>query len=186
MLQKYTENDFELNNLDKSRLGFIKKNLTVKSPFLFTFNGTSSFFFIFCNIINIDMFLIHRFFLVFWLFTGSYGSILKLKVNLRLGIYYYHFWVNYTMYKRKFFYIFSFLYDEFYYHQNWDESILLSDSYIIFFKNLEVLTNYKLARGVYFHRIQQKFFFKITFKTIISFFFKMFLTSLKLNVIKSK
>jgi hypothetical protein len=65
MLQKYTENDFELNNLDKSRLGFIKKNLTVKSPFLFTFNGTSSFFFIFCNIINIDMFLIHRFFLVF-------------------------------------------------------------------------------------------------------------------------
>jgi hypothetical protein len=182
MLQKYTESDFEVNNLDKSRLGFIRKSFKTKSPFLFNFKFITSFFFLFCNIINIDLFLIHRFFLVFWLFTGSYASIIKLKINLRLGINYYHFRVVYKMSKRKFLYIFSFLIDEFISNQKYDDSKILFNSYLLFFKNLEILTNFKLARGVYFHRIQQKFFFKIFFEKLSLSFFNMFLNSIKLYV----
>ena len=38
MLQKYIESDFELSNLDNSRLGFVRKNIKKNSPFLFNFN----------------------------------------------------------------------------------------------------------------------------------------------------
>lgn len=183
MLQKYTESDFELSNLDMSRLGFLKKNTKVNSPFFFNFNVLTSFFFVFCNIVNIDIFLIHRFLLVFWLFTGCFGSLINLKINLRLGIYYYHFMVNYKMKKRKFFYILSFLLDEFLNHQFWDGFKFIDNSYILYLKNLEVLTNYKLARGVYFHRIQQKFYLKISLDNMLSYFFKVFLTSIKLYVV---
>jgi len=65
MLQKYIESDFELSNLDNSRLGFVRKNIKKNSPFLFNFNVVIFFFFLFCNIINIDIFLVHRFLLVF-------------------------------------------------------------------------------------------------------------------------
>ena len=65
MLQKYIEIDFELGYLDISRLGFIRKNIKNCFPFFFHFNIITSFFFLFCNIINIDIFLIHRFLLVF-------------------------------------------------------------------------------------------------------------------------
>ena len=59
----------------------------------------------------------------------------------------------------------------------------MDNSYILYLKNLEVLTNYKLARGVYFHRIQQKFYLKLSFNNLLSYFFKVFLTSVKLHVI---
>ena len=117
MLQKFTESDFELGNLDISRLGFVKKNIKKNSPFFFNFNILTSFFFVFCNIVNIDIFLVHRFLLVFWLFTGCFGSIIKLKINLRLGINYHHFIINYNLKKRRFFYVLSFLLDEFLNHQ---------------------------------------------------------------------
>ena len=183
MLQKYIESDFELSNLDNSRLGFVRKNIKKNSPFLFNFNVVTSFFFFFCNIINIDIFLVHRFLLVFWLFTGCFGSLINLKINLRLGVHYHHFMINYKMKKRKFFYILSFLLDEFLSHQFWDGYKFIENSYILYLKNLEVLTNYKLARGVYFHRIQQKFFLKLSFENILSYFFKVYLTSIKLYVI---
>lgn len=180
MLQKFLESDFEFGNLDKSRLCFIKKNLKDKSPFKFTLKVFISLFFKFCNIMNIDLFSIHRFILVFWLFTGCYSSIVKYKVKLRLGIYYYHFWIKYNMKKRKFFYVLSFFLDELLTHQFWDSSKFINNNYILFFKHLEILTNYKLARGVYFHRIQQKFFFKVSFKNIAYWLFKIFLNSVKL------
>ena len=183
MLQKYTESDFELSNLDLGRLGFIKKNVQKSSPFFFNFKILTSFFFVFFNIINIDIFLVHRFLLVFWLFTGCFGSVINLKINLRLGIYYYHFILNYKIKKRKFFYVLSFLLDEFLVHQFWAGSKFRDNSYMLFLKNLEVLTNYKLARGVYFHRIQQKFYLKLSFNNILSYFFKVYLTSIKLYVI---
>jgi len=91
--------------------------------------------------------------------------------------------INYKMKKRKFFYILSFLLDEFLSHQFWDGYKFIENSYILYLKNLEVLTNYKLARGVYFHRIQQKFFLKLSFENILSYFFKVYLTSIKLYVI---
>jgi len=118
--------------------------------------------------------------LVFWLFTGSYASLTKYKVNLRLGVYYHHFEMRYLMKKKKFFFVLSFLLDEFLNHQSWDSSRFFDANYVLFFKDLEILTNFKLARGVYFHRIQQKFFFKICFKNYIFSLFKIFLNSLKL------
>lgn len=184
MLQKYIECDFEFNYLDVSRLSFIRKNISITSSYLFNFNFLTSFFFSFCNIINIDFFFIHRFLLVFWIFTGSFGSIINLKINLRLGIHYYHFILKYNMYKRKFFYVLSFLVDEFNSHQpSVGFKILNTIDFMLFWKNLEVFTNYKLARGVYFHRIQKKFFLFLTLNKILSYFFKVFLTNLKLYVI---
>lgn len=185
MLQKYkyTESDFELSILDFSRLGFIRKNVKKFSPFFFNFNLLNSFCFLFCNIINIDNFLIHRFLLVFWLFTGSFGSVINLKINLRLGVHYYHFMIQYVIRKRKFYHVLSFLIDAFLGHQRWSGYKVVNNSYIFFFDNLEILTNYKLARGVYFHRIQQKLFLKLSFENILSYFFNVYLTSLKLYVI---
>lgn len=183
MLQKYTESDFEGEFLDKSRLILVKKVFEEKSPFFFNFKLCPEFYFVFCNIVNIDIFLIHRFLLVFWLFTGGYGTILKLKINLRLGINYYHFILKYVMKKRKFFFILSFLLDEFLNNQFWDSSKFINTSYVLFFKNLEILTNYKLARGVYFHRIQQKFYLKLDFENKSFSLFKFFLTNIKLYVI---
>ena len=177
------ESDFEIVNLDKSRLGFFRKTVKNTSPFIFNSVNSMSFFFIFCNIINIDLFSIHRFLLVFWIFTGTYGAIIKFKMNLRLGINYYHFIVNYTMKKRKFYYILSFLLDDFLDKQFWTNTKCWQNSYILFFEDLEILTNFKLARGVYFHRIQQKFFLEIKFWDILSNFSKFFLNSLKLYVI---
>ena len=104
-------------------------------------------------------------------------------MNLRLGINYYHFIVNYTMKKRKFYYILSFLLDDFLDKQFWTNTKCWQNSYILFFEDLEILTNFKLARGVYFHRIQQKFFLEIKFWDILSNFSKFFLNSLKLYVI---
>lgn len=183
MLQKYIESDFELRYLDNSRLGFIRKNIKKNSSFLLNFKIIASFFFLFCNIVNIDVFLIHRFLLVFWLFTGCFGSLINLKINLRLGVYYYHFMINYKMKKHKFFYVLSFLIDDFLNHQFWDGYKFLENSYVLYLKNLEILTNYKLARGVYFHRIQQKFFLKLSFENMLSYFLKVYLTSIKLYVI---
>lgn len=183
MLQKFIESDFELNNLDISRLGFIRKMVKNLSPFYFNFRVIPSFFFLFCNIINIEAFLINRFLLVFWLFTGCFGYISNLKINLRLGIYYYHFSVHYQMKKRKFYNVLSFLLDEILIQQFWDGAKFLDKTYVLYFKNLELFTNYKLARGVYFHRIQQKFYLKLSFENLLSSIFKVYLTSLKLYVI---
>lgn len=117
MLQKYNEVDYELVNLDTSRVGLIRKKVSKNSIFFLNFKMQISFFFLFCNIVNIDIFLVHRFLLVFWLFTGCFGSIINFKINLRLGVYYYHFILNYNIKKRKFFYILSFLLEEFLNHQ---------------------------------------------------------------------
>ena len=176
------ESNFELSNLDKSRFFFEKKAKNEKSPFFLCFSFFASFFFKFANIVNIDMFYIQRFMLVFWLFTGSLGDLLKYKINLRLGVYYHHFFLKYKIKKRKFFFILSFLLDEFLNYQYWISKKLLSNSFLLFFNNLEILTNYKLARGVYFYRIQQKFFFKIDFDSSIIYLFEIFLNSLKLYV----
>lgn len=183
MLQKYIEADFELSNLDTSRIGFIRKNIMKNKSTLLKFNIYTSFFFLFCNIVNIDIFLIHRFLLVFWLFTGCFSSIINLKINFRLGVYYYHFMLIYILTKRKFFNVLSFLLDDVLNHQFWAGSNFLENNYFLYFKNLEILTNYKLARGVYFHRIQQKFYLKLTFEKISLNFFKVYLTSIKLYVI---
>lgn len=184
MLQKYIESDFEFGYLDVSRLSFIRKNIKITSSYLFNFNLLTSFFFSFCNIVNIDFFFVHRFLLVFWLFTGCFGAIINLKINLRLGIHYYHFILKYTMKKRKFFHVLSFLLDELILHQPFGGAKILNKTdYMLFWKNLEVFTNYKLARGVYFHRIQKKFFLILTFNKVLSYFYKVFLTNLKLYVI---
>ena len=65
MLQKYTESDFEGEILDKSRLILVRKVFEEKSPFFFNFKLCPELYFVFCNIVNIDIFLVHRFLLVF-------------------------------------------------------------------------------------------------------------------------
>jgi len=60
-----------------------------------------------------DMFVIHRFFLVFWLFTGCNGVVSKYKVHYRLGVYYYHFILKYKLINKVYFKILSFLIDDF-------------------------------------------------------------------------
>lgn len=183
MIQKYIESDYELCYLDYGRLGLIRKIVKNFSPFFFNFQMITSFIFLFCNIVNIDVFSVHRFFLVIWLFTGCFGSLMQLKINLRLGVYYYHFMISYNMKKRWFFNTLSFLLDDYLTQQFWNESKFLENYYILGFKNLEPFTNYKLARGVYFHRVQQKFFLKLMCENLLSGIFKLFLTTLKLYVI---
>ena len=76
MLQKYNEIDFELNFIDKSRFIFLKRITPLKDLYSIFFNIPliGKFFFIFSNIVQIDIFFINRFFLLFWLFSGLLPS----------------------------------------------------------------------------------------------------------------
>lgn len=182
MLQKYSESDFELMFLDFSRFSLEKKLLNYVSPFLFFFFKDVYLFFKFCNVLNLDSFFIQRFFLVLWIFTGSFGFVSKYKNHLRLGKYYYHFLVKYFLKKKKFFFIISFILDDFLKSTFNDGFFFDSTTYILIFKDLDILTNKKLARGVYFHRIQQFLYLQINIIKQISENFVIFLNSLKLNV----
>ena len=64
MLQKYSESDFEILSLDLSRFSFLKRFFYKKSPYNLMFFLHAFFFFHFCNILNLDIFNIERFFLV--------------------------------------------------------------------------------------------------------------------------
>jgi hypothetical protein len=115
MLQKYNEIDFEFNFIDKSRFNFLKKKKTLIYLYIIFFNIplNGKFFFIFSNVIQIDIFFINRFFLLFWLFSGCFGSVQCYKVNYRLGIYYYHFVLAYQVKKKKFFNLIAFFFNDF-------------------------------------------------------------------------
>ena len=183
MLKKNFESDFVLMYLDNSRFSLEKKLGKYPSPFFFICFKDVAFFFKFCNIVNIEVFFIQRFFLVFWLFTGSLGFVSKYKNHLRLGKYYYHFFIKYLLKRRKFLFILSFILDDFL-KRSFDDCYLVGNHFfILIFKNLDILTNKKLARGVYFHRIQQMLFLKINVAQDTSNLFFLFLNSLKLNAI---
>ena len=180
MLQKYAESDFELMYLDHSRFSLEKKVSENKSPFNYTFFKDVFLSFKFCNVVNIETFFIQRFFLVIWLFTGCLGFVSKYKNHLRLGKYYYHFIIKHVLKKRKFFYIISSILDDFL-KKSFDDGVLLDNNkYILIFKDLNILTNKKLARGVYFHRIQQLFYININIIKNASKYFIFFLNSVKL------
>lgn len=183
MLQKYNESDFELFYLDKGRLSFLKKFSKInkqKSVFFFKFLVDIYLFFSFCNIVNIELFYIQRFFLLLWLFTGCLGYVVKFKSHLRLGKYYYHFIIKYLLKKRKFFYFLSFLLDDFLKKKYIDSFFLQKTKYILVFNDLQILTNKKLARGVYFHRIQQLLYMNINILEVSSIYFLNYLNQLKL------
>jgi len=180
MLQKYSESDFELMNIDHSRFSLEKKVSDEPSTFFFFFIKDIFFYFKFCNIVNLDNFFIQRFFLVLWLFTGGIGYVSKYKNHLRLGKYYYHFLIKYFIKKRKFYFFISFLLDDFI-SSVFDDGWFYSDNkYILLFKDLNILTNKKLARGVYFHRIQQILYLELKIIKNSSKFFFNYLNSLKL------
>jgi hypothetical protein len=187
MLQKYNEIDFEFNFIDKSRLNFLKRITPLIDLYSIFFNIplNGKFFFIFSNVIQIDIFFINRFFLLFWLFSGCFGSVQCYKVNYRLGIYYYHFVLAYQVKKKKFFNLIAFFFNDFLRYHKIKGKKKNGNYFIFFFDNLELFTNLKLARGVYFSRITQKLFFLIYMKSFIDFannnilFF--FLESIKIN-----
>lgn len=183
MLQKYVESNFELVLLDNSRtflnLKFYKSN-EKKTLFFLNFRSIASFFFKFCNIINMDFFTVHRFCLVFWIISGSVGRVHKLKIDLRLGVYYYNFILKHLIKKKLMFKVVSFFVDEFIKTQNWSGHKLINKSLLVFWDNLDLLMNYKLARGVYFHHIRHKFYFKVSLLEKWSPFFLLYLNSLKL------
>lgn len=183
MLQKYNESDFNLMDLEKSRFSFLKKIKNIKSPFLLDLLKKVTVFFHFCNIMNIENFFIQRYFLVLWLFLGNLGQISKFKSDLRLGKYYYHFLIKYELKKRKFFQILSFFLDDFL-GENFNEKTMLQVyKNILVFSDLQLLTNKKLAKGVFFHRITQKLFLRIQLKKNMSKYYWIYLNNLKLHVI---
>lgn len=180
MLQKYSESDFEIFSLDLSRFSFLKRFSKKKSSYTLNFFIHAFFFFHFCNILNLDNFNIERFFLIIWIFTGSFGLISKFKSRLSLGKYYYNFIVKYILNKRNFLNILSFILDDFLKDQYNDAIYFNSECYFLIFNNLNLFTNIKLAKGVYFYRVKQKLFIYIKLIKQFLKFFLFYLNSLKL------
>jgi hypothetical protein len=64
MLQRYREVDYELLYLDKSRFSFLSKKALLNFYFFLNIPIAVSLYFIFANIIAVDLFYMQRFFLV--------------------------------------------------------------------------------------------------------------------------
>ncbi len=84
------------------------------------------------------------------------------------------------MSNRKFYFFLSFLLNEFLRKKYINSFFLQKNKYLLVFNNLQILTNKKLARGVYFHRIQQLLYLNINIVDFSSMYFLHFLNSLKL------
>jgi hypothetical protein len=104
----------------------------------------------------------------------------KYKSHLRLGKYYYHYLIKYELKKRKFYYFLSFLLNDFLKKKYIGCFFLQKTTYILVFNNLQILTNKKLARGVYFHRIQHLLCMNINIVQDSSIYFLHYLNNLKL------
>jgi hypothetical protein len=91
--------------------------------------------------------------------------------------------IKYNFKKRKKYKIFSFLLEDVLSVKKIDGGKKNFKDVIFFFNNLEFLTNYKLARGVYFYRVQKTLFLKLK-NLIISKVYTINLFDFFLNSIK--
>ena len=165
MLKIYNESDFELYFKETARVAFLKRFVSKKSPYDLAFVKKTFFFFQFCNILDLENVYIERFFLLLWLSTSLTKNCLiyKLKSKLRLGKYYFNFIVKCTLSMRQFLHFLSFLLDDLV--DNSYNSLTLKQNNnkqsLFCLNNLNVFTNKKLARGVYFYRINKKLFLTV-------------------------
>ena len=88
--------------------------------------------------------------------------------------------VKYVLNKRVFLGILSFILDDFLQSNYKDACYFNKDFYYLIFNNLNVFTNIKLAKGIYFYRVKQKLFIYIRLVRSLLKFFLFYLNSLKL------
>lgn len=180
MLQKFIESDFEFLNIDNGRFSLLKRSLDIKSAIDLEVVDQASLYFLFSNVVNIDTFVLHRFMLVFWLLTGVIGKISNYKVALRLGIWYFSFKIALILRKNFFYRMLSFFFDDFLKTKFFKSVRFFDGNFVFTLPDLDILTNHKLARGVYFHRILEAMYLNIKGLKNGGSFFVSYLDSLKL------
>lgn len=166
MLQKYIESDFEFLNTDNSRISLLKRSSDLKSSTFLNILERTDLYFLFTNVVNIEIFTLHRFMLAFWILTGFLGHVSCYKSSLRLGIWYYSFKINLSLKNKFFLRMLSFFSDEFIGNKPYNRIRYFAGDYYYELPELDLLTNLKLARGVYFHKIIEKVYIHLKSKKL--------------------